>query len=184
MPFIAKMSSPGGRDPLLWELPRAPARDLWQTKVMPYWFDGNNLIGRSASAAKADPRVRKEFLSTLSACQKAGGGRFLVYFDGDDPGGLRTPPGISIRYSAPLSTDETILRRLREIGSPQEVIVVTNDRDLTTRCRLAGARVMNWLQFAARMDARLRRHDAQGAADEKIDVDEWLRYFGVDKNPR
>ena len=142
------------------------------------------MIGRSASAAKEDPRVRNEFLSTLSDYHKAGGGRFLVYFDGDDPGGFRTPPGISIRYSAPLSADETILKRLREIGSPQEVTVVTNDHDLTTRCRHAGARVMNWMQFATRMEARLRRHHAKGAADEKIDVDEWLRYFGMDKIPR
>lgn len=151
---------------------------------MPYWFDGNNLIGRSASAAKADPRIRKEFLSALGAYRRAGGGRFLVYFDGDDPGAGMAPPGISVRYSAPLSTDEMILTRLREIRSPQEVIVVTNDRGLAARCRNAGARVMPWQEFVSRMDKRMRRCNATGGAEEEIDVDEWLRFFGMDGKTR
>jgi predicted RNA-binding protein with PIN domain len=106
---------------------------------MPYWFDGNNLIGQSAAVSRKDRNTRKAFLETLSAYQKSGGGRFLVYFDGDDPADLSTPTGITVRYSAPESADIVILRRLKEIQRTSEVIVITNDLELASRCRHAGA---------------------------------------------
>ena len=149
---------------------------------MPYWFDGNNLTGQSAAAAKMDSRIRKEFLSALCAYHKSGGGRFLVYFDGDDPGSGAPPPGVPVRYSAPLSTDDTILKRLREVQNPSEVIVVTNDRELASGCRNAGAGTLNWRGFDAKMRSRSARRGPQGAPQEKVDLDDWLRYFGMDKS--
>jgi predicted RNA-binding protein with PIN domain len=148
---------------------------------MPYWFDGNNLIGRSATAAREDPRLCKAFLASLSACHKSGGGRFLVYFDGDDPGSTALPHGIAVRYSAPLSTDQAILRRLGEIQYPSEVIVVTNDRELTVRCRGEGASALSWREFAARMESRRSPRRSGKALPEKVDVEDWMRYFGLDK---
>ena len=148
---------------------------------MPYWFDGNNLIGQSATAARAEPRVRHAFLNALGSSRKSGGGRFLVYFDGDDPGRTALPPGIMVRYSAPLSTDEAILSRLREIRYPSEVIVVTNDHELARRCRDAGASTLNWQEFTSRMESRPAQRNSRKAPSEKVDVDDWLRYFGIDK---
>jgi predicted RNA-binding protein with PIN domain len=149
---------------------------------MPYWFDGNNLIGQSAAAAKADRQTRRAFLSALSSYRKAGGGNFLVYFDGDDPGSASAPPGVAIRYSAPESTDALILRRLKEIRHPSEVIVVTNDSDLTTRSRHAGASTMNWRQFISKMKSRLTTQPRiADNSQERVDVDDWMRYFGLDK---
>ena len=148
---------------------------------MPYWFDGNNLIGQSAAAARIDTRVRQAFLSNLSSLRRAGGGRFLVYFDGDDPGPSATPPGVAVRYSAPLSTDEAIVSRLREIQRPSEVIVVTNDRELLMRCRNKGAAVMDWRQFTSKMQSRQSASRARNEVQEHVDVDDWMRYFGLDK---
>jgi predicted RNA-binding protein with PIN domain len=150
-------------------------------QVVPYWFDGNNLIGQSAAAARDNPKLRQAFLSTLSSYRRSGGGRFLVYFDGDDPGRSATPPGVAVRYSAPASTDETIIRRLREIQRPAEVIVVTNDRELMVRCRDEGAAVMAWRQFTSKMQARPPSSRARREAQEPVDVDDWMRYFGFDK---
>jgi predicted RNA-binding protein with PIN domain len=149
---------------------------------MPYWFDGNNLIGQSTEVARKDRNTRKAFLSTLSAYQKSGGGRFLVYFDGDDPVDSSPPPGISVRYSAPESADIVILHRLREIQRASEVIVVTNDNELAMRCRHAGANSMPWHQFTSKMQSRPTsaspiRHSPQ----EQVDVEDWMRYFGIDK---
>jgi predicted RNA-binding protein with PIN domain len=146
---------------------------------MPYWFDGNNLIGQSAAAASADSRTRKSFLSALHTYQRAGGGKFLVYFDGDDADRSASPPGVTVRYSAPTSTDEAILRRLREIRSPSEVIVVTNDRELTIRCHDEGAAVLTWNEFTTRMKSRCIRKGHRNEQPERVDVDEWMRYFGV-----
>ena len=148
---------------------------------MPYWFDGNNLMGQPTAAARADSRVRRAFLSVLSAYYRGGGGHFLVYFDGDDPGRSAAPSGVSVRYSAPESTDGVILRRLHEIQRPSEVIVVTNDRQLMNRCRDAGAAALDWHQFTSKMQSRPLPPRTQSKAQEHIDVEDWMRYFGLDK---
>jgi predicted RNA-binding protein with PIN domain len=151
---------------------------------MPYWFDGNNLIGQSTSAAREDSQTRRAFLASLSSYHQSGGGRFLVYFDGDDPGRTAAPPGVSVRFSAPLSTDEVFIRRLREIQRPAEVIVVTNDSELMRRCRDLGAAAMNWRQFASRMQSRSAPSSTHKHSQEYVDVDveDWLRYFGLHKS--
>ena len=172
---------------------------------MPYWFDGNNLIGLSAAGARADRSSRAAFLSALSGWRAGGGGRFMVWFDGDDPADMRLPPGVAVRYSAPESADAAICRRLREIEHPGEVIVVTNDRELLSRCKNAGAMVLDWNSFAQKMQARSpalprqarhteqnsrdrhaggtpRIHNTRAGASEAVDVDYWLRFFGID-NP-
>jgi predicted RNA-binding protein with PIN domain len=148
---------------------------------MPYWFDGNNLIGQSASKARTDSKARQAFLSQLSSYQRSGGGKFLVYFDGDDPIGGKAPPGVSIRYSAPVSTDEAILSRLREIQHASEVIVVTNDRALGMQCRNRGASALTWQEFCSKMQSRSLRKPAKHSQEKPVDVDEWIRYFGLDR---
>jgi len=75
-------------------------------------FDGNNLIGQSADAARKDRNTRRAFLSRLSSYVTLRGGRFLVFFDGDDPDRSMPPRGIQLRYSAPESTDDAIVRLL------------------------------------------------------------------------
>ncbi|MBN1566587.1 MAG: NYN domain-containing protein [Acidobacteria bacterium] len=149
---------------------------------MPYWFDGNNLIGQSAAAAKANAEVRKAFLSRLSSLHRSGGGRFLVYFDGDEPVRSTPPPGVAIRYSAPMSADEAILCRLREIQHPGEVIIVTNDLALMARCKNEGATVMSWQDFMSKMQTRSARRSARKNPEKPVDVDDWIQYFGLDKS--
>ena len=171
---------------------------------MPYWFDGNNLIGLSAADARADRSSRAAFLSALSGWRSSGGGRFLVWFDGDDPADMLPPPGVAVRYSAPESADAAICRRLREIERPGEVIVVTNDHELSSRCRDAGAKVLDWRRFTLKLQAgsstlprearptaensRRRRtnhshqtHRTPEDASTTVDVDDWLRFFGIDE---
>lgn len=149
---------------------------------MPYWFDGNNLIGQSTEVSRKDRNTRKAFLSTLSAYQKSGGGRFLVYFDGDDPADSSPPPGISVRYSAPESADIVMLRRLREIQRPSEVIVITNDNELAMRCRHAGANALLWHQYISKMQSRpATAAPIRNSPQEQVDVEDWMRYFGIDK---
>ena len=172
---------------------------------MPYWFDGNNLIGLSSAAARADRLSRTAFLSALNEWRRSGGGRFHVWFDGDDPGDMRPPAGIIVRYSAPESADAAICHRLQEIERPGEIIIVTNDRELSSRCRAAGANILDWNQFTLKMQARSaapprtaqpttknvgrqrndRTHKTRqpsGDAPMAVDVDDWLRFFGIDKS--
>lgn len=148
---------------------------------MPYWFDGNNLIGQSAAAVKANDADRKAFLSTLSSLHRSGGGRFLVYFDGDDPNRSAAPPGVAVRHSAPASADDAILARLKEIQRPEEVIVVTNDRGLMMRCRNEGAKALNWQEFTSKMQSRSTVRPKSSHPEKPVDVDDWIHYFGLDK---
>ena len=154
---------------------------LWQNEAMPYWFDGNNLIGQSAAVSRSRPQIRQEFLSSLSTYYKSGGGSFLVYFDGDDSTHTMPPAGIRVRYSAPLSADKAIIRRLHEISRPGEVIVVSNDRELQNLCRNTGAKVMNWQQFSSKMQTRKTKHPVGKNLQQPVDVEEWMEYFGLDK---
>jgi predicted RNA-binding protein with PIN domain len=87
-----------------------------------------------------------------------------------------------VRYSAPESADIVMLRRLKEIQHPSEVIVVTNDNELATRCRHAGASSLSWHQFASKMEARpVTSSRVQNSPQEQVDVEDWMRYFGMNK---
>ena len=48
------------------------------------------------------------------------GGNFTVFFDGDDPGAGVPPKGVRVRFSAPLSTDDAILRQAEGVRAPGE----------------------------------------------------------------
>src|SRR5512140_3265155 len=115
---------------------------------MPYWLDGNSLVGQSAARLRSDRRTRRGFLELLSGLHAARGGAFEVFFDGDDPDRARPPRGVRVRYGAPRSADESIVERLAEIRAPGEVTVVTNDHALSRRCRDAGAKTADWSSFA------------------------------------
>jgi predicted RNA-binding protein with PIN domain len=147
---------------------------------MPYWFDGNNLIGLSAAAARQDRKTRRSFLELLSGYVQVRGGRFTAFFDGDGTNRIMPPRGVRVRYSAPLSTDDAILHQLKGSAAPEEIIVVTNDHALFGRCRDAGAKTMDWREFTARMNRSSRNPASHSSRDEKVDVDEWSRFFGID----
>ncbi len=147
---------------------------------MPYLFDGNNLIGQSADQARREPALRWAFLEQLSRWARAGGGQFLVFFDGDDTDRRLPPPGVRVRYSAPVSSDEAIVRSVTAARFPSEVIVVTNDTELSLRCRNAGAEVIDWHKFAAGMQKRGRAGGRRPAQESAVDVRDWAKYFGLD----
>ena len=149
---------------------------------MPYWFDGNNLIGQSAAVSRQDPKTRSAFLSLLSRYAAERGGRFQVYFDGDARGRSLPPSGVRVRHSAPASSDDAILGAVEGARSPGDIIVVTNDRSLAARCRNAGAKTMDWRQFTDKMSATVRVRRKVAVREEKVDLDEWARFFGIDSD--
>ncbi len=148
---------------------------------MPYWFDGNNLIGLSAARARVDRETRRAFLASLSGYARLRGGRFVVFFDGDDPDRFIPPPGVQVRYSAPASTDDVIVTGLKEASVPAEIIVVTNDHSLRAGCRAAGAKTLDWSEFLARMKPRFQARKPGSEKEGPVDVEEWRQFFGLDK---
>jgi hypothetical protein len=151
---------------------------------MPYWLDGNNLIGQPARVAREDKETRKIFLTLLSEYSVSRRHQFVVFFDGDDYDRTRSPRGVLVRHSAPLSSDSAILEKLHGAKIPADIIVVTNDRALSSRCRHSGARTMDWAQFTSQMEAGFDSpgHRHKKPKEEKIQIDEWIDYFGLDKD--
>ncbi len=147
---------------------------------MPYFFDGNNLIGLSAERARSDRQTRLAFLELLSRLSSSRGGKFVIYFDGDDPGGAMPPKGVRVRFSAPLPSDDAIIRDIEGARVPSEIIVVTNDRRLAARCRDAGSRAMGWSEFTKRMEKHVRPLSRRRQREEKIDIEDWSEFFGID----
>jgi hypothetical protein len=153
---------------------------LWQNRIVPYWFDGNNLIGQPASAGERD--TRRAFLAAISEYARARRTMVSVYFDGDDRDRLGSPHRVDVRYCAPLSADDAMLRDLRGRRSPAEVVVVTNDRELGSRCRCEGASSITWKEFSARLGSALKRPVCKEKKEEPVRIEEWAAYFGLDKN--
>ena len=147
---------------------------------MPYWFDGNNLIGQSTIRASVDRETRRQFLSYLRNRFRSKGGRFLVFFDGDDPDRSIPPPGVKIRFSAPFSTDDAILRDIAGARNPADIIVVTNDRGLASKTRDLGAKSVTWAEFDSK--PKPVTGEREPSPDAPVDVDEWMRYFGVEND--
>jgi len=146
---------------------------------MPYFIDGNNLIGLSAARARDNTATRRAFLSLLSRYASSRGGKLTVYFDGDDPDRMVPPKGVQVRFSAPFSSDDAILRDVSGARVAAEIIVVTNDRSLRSRCRSLGAQALDWGEFSRRMERSAGAAAPERKADA-VDVEEWSKYFGLD----
>ena len=147
---------------------------------MPYFFDGNNIIGLSAEAARSDRQTRRAFLELLSRHASSRGGRFIVFFDGDDPDRSMPPRGVRVRFSAPLTSDAAIIREIEGSPLPSEINVVTNDRSLAAQGKAAGARVMNWSEFTRKLARRTRPAPGSSQKEEQVNLKDWSDFFGLD----
>lgn len=144
---------------------------------MPYYLDGNNLIGIARRTARPGEDDRAALLSELSARLRGNRSSVRVFFDGE---GRAAALGALTVSGAGGSADEAILREIGKASDPRQITVVTADRDLARRSRDLGAKAMApaefWTNFAPSSKA-----DA-GKAEPRVDVDEWLDYFADPKN--
>ena len=146
---------------------------------MPYFLDGNNMIGRARGTARPSEEDRKAFLAEIADRLRSTRAKAVVFFDG--AGERRSSLGnLSIRESGSERADDVILREIGRFREPREVIVVTADRDLARRARDAGAASIGPEEFWSRF-GRGRAAPTRGDA-AKVDVEEWMRYFEDEKN--
>jgi predicted RNA-binding protein with PIN domain len=103
----------------------------------------------------------------------------VLFFDG--AGARASSLGrIAVRAAAGGSADDAILREIERSKAPQEIIVVTSDRELARRARDRGAQALLPEEFWSRVGATPRKERV--GADPPVDVEEWLRYFEDPKN--
>ncbi|HYK41935.1 MAG TPA: NYN domain-containing protein, partial [Thermoanaerobaculia bacterium] len=114
---------------------------------MPYFLDGNNLIGIERRTARPGEEDRAALLSELSARLRGNRSTVRVFFDGE--GRAATLGNLSVS-GAGGSADEAILRDVERASDPRQVTVVTADRELARRCRELGAKTLAPSDFWSR----------------------------------
>lgn len=145
---------------------------------MPYLLDGNNLIG----AVRPSDADRTAFIGEIAERLRRTRARATIFFDG--PAGERPTSlgSLSVRVADGRSADDAIVREVERAAAPGEVIVVTADRGLGGRVRDAGGKVLAPDQFFSRFGQAKGTGPVRKDAAGKVDVDEWMRYFGDERN--
>jgi predicted RNA-binding protein with PIN domain len=157
---------------------------------MGYLIDGNNLIGATPGMDLGAANARQRLLRRLADFRNLPGKRpqrITVVFDGEPephfPQGSSFQ-GVRVLYSKPDSTADAVIRELVEAQvNKRELTVVTSDRALYTYVRSCGIRATTCEQFNERLQAALESAGIEDKVDAPVDdseIDEWMRYFGVD----
>jgi predicted RNA-binding protein with PIN domain len=110
--------------------------------VMPYFLDGNNLIGHALGASRPSEENRQSLVSEVADRLRRTRATAVLFFDG--PGNKRTSLGsLSIRECGGEGADDAILREIGRSAAPREIVVVTADRELGRRVRDGGAKTLS-----------------------------------------
>lgn len=130
---------------------------------MAFLVDASNLgglLGGAAGARAADAVVR--FLLPW-ARERA---RVRLVFDGPERREVARQYGpLEVVWSGAEPADETIVRTVR--AAPRAWVVITEDRELASRCRALGAKVEPASRLAARASAGPRRPAKTARAAEE-----------------
>jgi len=159
---------------------------------VPYLIDGSNLCGAARDRRLGLPRDEQEMIRLLAAF--AGRRRALVTVVFDGPADSRRGSGraasagrVKVFYSGgDRNADDTIVSMVRDSRTPKQIILVSSDRELRSRVRSQGCRVMGCREFSD----LLHKAAASGRGDPDAEVkplpgdtDEWMRWFSS-RGPR
>jgi rRNA-processing protein FCF1 len=148
---------------------------------VPYLLDGNNLIGSVRGRSRPTEEDRQALVSEIADRLRRSRASARLYFDG--PVGNRTTSlgSLSVQSAAAGGADDAIVRDVARAADPSSMIVVTADRDLQRRVREAGGKTCGPSEFFGRFGQRPGK-EREPASGERIDVDEWTRFFADDRN--
>jgi hypothetical protein len=146
---------------------------------VPYFLDGNNLIGHARGAARPSDEDRRSLVAEVADRLRQNKATAVLFFDG--PGVRRSSLGsLSIRECGAGGADAAILDEIGRSRAPREITLVTADRELARRARDSGAKAVSPDDFWRRFGAS--KAPAPGDPGGKVDVDDWMRYFGDENN--
>lgn len=146
---------------------------------MPYLVDGTNVMALSVGWHRDKPAARKRLIREAARFVAATRAKVTLVFDGapDEafPDGV-THRSVKISYARPGDDADTrIVELVRMSHAKRELIVVTSDRELASRVRQEGCRVMRSGEFRTLLSEVEAGELEKPAAD---DVNEWLSVFG------
>lgn len=143
---------------------------------MGYLIDGSNLGGQAGGARGArDPAAVIRWLLPWARHRS----RVVVFFDGPLQADIAARYGpLEVRFTAPLSADQAILRALGK--GARNLIVVTADQALARSCRDLGAKVESAGSLLGRTAKTHRRESAEGEKPTPSGADQayWKKVFG------
>lgn len=129
-------------------------------------------------------RGREVLIDRLARYKRSAGCSITVVFDGRDlPGGqgLQVNRGIKVIYAKkPASADDEIYRMVSTCKNRGSLTVVSSDRQVAGFARRHGASAMGAGEFVERATARAKEYSEK---PDKIDIAEWVEYFGVEDKP-
>jgi predicted RNA-binding protein with PIN domain len=146
---------------------------------MPYFLDGNNLIGLARKTSRPSDDDRAALIAELAARLRGTKARAVLFFDGGSEKGSSLG-SLSIRPSRGISADDQIVREIQKANAPQEITVVTADRALARRVSGQGARTIAPAEFWTRLSAPSPGEKRE--AEARTDIEDWARYFADPKN--
>jgi len=152
-----------------------------------YLIDGNNVIGQRVGWHRDKAGSRRRLMQELARLAVAKKLRLAVVFDGaPDP---QFPDGSSYRgvkvffARAGSDADTRIIEMAEAEQNKKNLVVVTSDGKLASRVRVCGVRVMRSGEFRRMLDENAAAApDTEGQSVKEDEMDEWMRYFGVDGN--
>jgi predicted RNA-binding protein with PIN domain len=149
-------------------------------------IDGYNLAFASGkirpALIKEKQRGRQLLIELLAGYKKAFGGDITVVFDGAEGREQKADRerGIRIVYSKPpQNADRVIKDKAALLKKTRPVTVVTSDRELAHYVRGRQVEVVGSGEFLKRMESELSRCGGDKEKPGKIDVKEWMEFFGI-----
>lgn len=160
--------------------------------MMRLLVDGHNLIGKLPDLRLDDPQDEQKLVARLRPVAQNLHKLITVVFD---PGHYyvapqKSPAGeVTVVYASLGQTaDRVIVNIVRKTRRPQEVTVVTSDRELTSLVRAEGAQVLTAEAFVAQMRPPAPElSEEEERADVHIskgEVDAWLAEFQAARDRR
>jgi len=137
-------------------------------------IDGYNLIRLYPPLAQVELREfsqgREKLLQWLADYRRTSPLPMTVVFDGGRGGGDREGHdlyrGIKITYSPLGQTADDIIKRLVR-KNPVQSMVVSSDLELVNYCRAQGSGAMGSIEFASRVNAKLKSEEDYSPEDEE-----------------
>jgi len=148
--------------------------------------DGYNLAFASAKIRQAllkeKQKGRQLLVELLAGYKKAFGYDITVIFDGAEGKEQKADKerGIKVIYSKPpQNADRVIKDKAALLKKTRPVTVVTSDRELAHYVQGRQVEVIGSGEFLKRMESELSRRGADKEKSGKIDVKEWMEFFGI-----
>jgi hypothetical protein len=151
---------------------------------MPYLLDGNNLIGTVLRVARPSAVDRQALVAEIAGRLRRTRASATIVFDGpaDADGRGSSLGALTVRGAGPEGADAAIVRAVAQARTPREMVVVTSDRDLARRVRDAGGVVSTPDDFFRRFGAGPEPPAGADPSRVRVDVAEWMEWFGDERN--